>query len=189
MCGPLACSVLARQEKPKFLPVLLYQLGRCLSYTAMGALFGAITTGFASLSLSLGTWLARGAALALFLAAIWPFLLKTSRPASLSWPWLRQLTQSLLALPLPTQAFGLGLITVLLPCMTLHPLLLASMASASVLTGAATLFAFYLGTVPVMFGATYVPVLLSSPLRNRFLPIFGRIFLLFAAIITFWRTL
>ena len=189
MCGPLACSVLSRTRSQLGLKSLLYNGGRILSYSSAGAILGFFSQEITRWSLAFGTYLSLSLGGLLILWALTPRLKNLFATAGIKMPFSSY--QSLLARlkqwPDLMQAFGLGLITVFLPCMTLHPLLLAAAGTQSSLRGACTMLAFALGTLPAMVTATYMPTLILHHLPSRWLSALGRLFLLLAGIITVWR--
>lgn len=187
MCGPLACSVLARQGRPKYSHLFLYNLGRLISYTLAGMVSGFTAAQFTQNSLALGKTLAIVSGILLIVWALVPLIPKKRFLQSRPQLWLQQVKAYTLRLPLALQALCLGLLTIFLPCMTLHPLLLASAGSGSAWAGALTMLAFYLGTLPAMLSATYMPSLLTRhfPVLKVFW--LGRIMLVFAGFITILR--
>jgi sulfite exporter TauE/SafE len=163
-----------------FLRVCFYHLGRCLSYTSAGAICGFFgsqlksiaslaSSGGAAFSISMGLLLL-GVGIAKLRRSssqLWPVanlrsnhrfgtvtarMMQTVSSALKSFErWIWAIVSSTLTqIPLSLRDFTLGLVTVLLPCMTLTPCLLAAMATASPWLGAQALFAFFLGTVPIM---------------------------------------
>ncbi len=188
MCGPLACSLIARSRVPAWQSALLYNSGRALSYTSMGALSGAITLSVVQLvpeaariiSLVFGGIMVASATFLLFNRR--DLLQKIPSIALGSW-WtkLQNKVQGRFAV------FLLGLMTVFLPCMTLHPLLLMSASTQSPWNGALAMFAFFLGTLPAMFSATYMPTLISERLFPIWLKKLGPVVLLAAGVITMLR--
>ena len=160
-----------------------------LSYTLAGALFGLLAENFSSAPFHSGATLSMVLGSLLILTAIFPWLTPRVHLSQFSLPqrFLQKLQTVLASWPASSQSFGLGLITVLLPCMTLHPLLLAATATRSPLHGALTLLAFALGTLPAMVSATYMPGLLPKSVNTRLLAKIGPIFLIAAGIVTLWR--
>ncbi len=192
MCGPLACSVLSRQA-PRWLSAsLCYNGGRILSYSLAGAACGLLAQSLtlsslasaSSLSLVLGLILIGVALLQLFgkkLSALPRF--------SLVQNFWKGFHSRVNRWPAALQSLGLGLVTVFLPCMTLHPLLLAAASTQSALRGALSLTAFALGTLPAMVSATYMPSLLPRRGNSHFLAKLGPIFLILAGFLTILRAL
>ena len=90
-------------------------------------------------------------------------------------------------MPTGVREFALGAITVLLPCMTLTPVLALAATSDTATSGALMLLAFGLGTVPIMVGATYMPLMISRTIPAKLVKLLIAIFFLVAGIITFIR--
>lgn len=84
-------------------------------------------------------------------------------------------------------AFLLGVLTLFLPCMTLHPLIFMSAAHQSALGGLATMFAFWLGTLPAMVSATCMPSLIPSRFHAKIFTKIAQILLLLAGLLTILR--
>lgn len=189
MCGPLACSVLARARPRLGWATLLYNLGRVISYSLAGALVGFVSQQISSFSFTVGAWLAMALGVLLIIWALAPWMSKRFRvPGSRSLYALHSYWQQ----RFQTQkglgpSFLLGLLTVLLPCMTLHPLLLAAAGTQSALSGASTMLAFSLGTLPAMASATYMPTLVTGKVPSLWFTRLGKLFLVFAGILTIWR--
>jgi sulfite exporter TauE/SafE len=189
MCGPLACSILARRERPSWTASLLYNFGRCLSYVSAGVILGAFTAQISAYSLAWGQILTRVAGVWLIAWALFPFVpwqRLTPQLASLWMPTLRKLLPSYSE---SLQAFVLGLVTIFMPCMTLHPLLLASAGAGQPLAGGLTMLAFFLGTLPIMLATVWMPAFSARLVPTRIFMLMGRGLLVLAGIITIWRTL
>lgn len=188
MCGPLACSLLGTSRARLGRATFLYNAGRLVSYILAGAGLGYLSVQISAISLRLGSYLSLALGLILIL---WALALPVKRLLGLDrqgpWPWQLSLHRFLNRLPADGRALGLGLCTVFLPCMTLHPLLLAAAGSQSTFGGAATMLAFGLGTLPAMVTATYMPTLILDRLPVTQLQWAGRFFLGGAGIITVWR--
>jgi hypothetical protein len=174
MCGPLACARFAQvsiKRKQLWLHVALYNIGRVISYSLMGALVAAVSE-------NVGEYVPyAGNVLAVFfgvIVALQGFFLLTNR--ELTWA-PRSLT--LLAarasawsnrLDGATKTFAFGFVTVALPCMTLASALAAAAMSADVVIGSFVMFGFAVGTVPVMALLPLIADNLTSSLAAK-LPI------------------
>ena len=159
MCGGINLSQSLPTEhgrRSNFARPVLYNLGRVISYTAIGAVLGAI-------GMILGTTTNVGVAeifriviklaVGAFMVIIGVNMLNVLAP-------LRKLT---LHLPIKISgnvraklfgggAFAVGLLNGFMPCGPLQSMEAAALASAHPLTGAASMFVFALGTVPLMVG-------------------------------------
>ena len=128
---------------------LLYNLGRVISYTLIGAIVGGLG------SVLYLSETVKG--IVLILAAIGMLLMGLSM---LGWlpSWLVPRAPRFLAARLGKAGRGkgplvVGLLNGLMPCGPLQAMQLYALASGSVLTGALSMFLFSLGTVPLMLGA------------------------------------
>ncbi|HYX31960.1 MAG TPA: sulfite exporter TauE/SafE family protein [Oligoflexus sp.] len=189
MCGPLACSILARRDRPSWTASLLYNLGRLLSYVTAGVIIGAFASGIAQQSLAWGQILTRLAGVGLIAWAVLPFLTFSRLMPNFSSIWMPRLRKFLPHQSEYAQAFLLGVVTVLMPCMTLHPLLLASAGSGSPWAGGLSMLAFFLGTLPVMLATAYMPAVMGRVFPTRLFMMIGRSLLALAGIMTIARTL
>jgi sulfite exporter TauE/SafE len=154
MCGPLACAVLPspREDTDVHTASTVYQLARLVGYGLLGALAGGI--GRVPLS-----WLSDGVVRYLpwlfvffFLAVAVRFDQRLPRIPVLgrAYHWLSGRLRGRSRLQ---SAATLGLATPLLPCGPLYFLLSLALLSGSAVSGAETLLAFGLGTVPLLWFA------------------------------------
>jgi sulfite exporter TauE/SafE len=165
MCGPLVCAKLARPNNARqqtWFATTLYNLGRMLSYVGAGAAVGLLSGTFAErLSLMLPQ---AGVAVTVLFASIliaqgW-FLLM-NREVTWAPKILTTAISRLLAKISRVQSWGVfgflvfGMVTALLPCMTLASALAAAAMTGSGADGAMVMLGFVLGTLPVMM---FVPV-------------------------------
>ncbi len=192
MCAPLVCSVLGPNSHYRRKELWLYNLGRGLAYLSMGFVLGFLGEALGSWSRGLGLFLSWFIGLSLVLAALsYLFPGRWKVGVSLRGSPIRSLPGKILAkLQAKDQvksSFYLGLMTVLLPCMTLTPALAAASGSGSAGGGLITMLAFYLGTLPVMIlGPGLSGSVLGSLPQGAGRKV-GALFLLVAAGITIWR--
>ncbi len=147
MCGGILLSVCDRADTRARLGAdLAYNAGRMLSYTALGAAFGALGTVLTyTLSMKSMLFTMLGLAVALLGLNMWGLL-----PALPSFP---DETAAACHLPekLRRQApLIVGLLTGLMPCGAMYAAWLCAMSSGSACSGAAVMLAFALGTVPLL---------------------------------------
>ncbi len=163
MCGGinLSQSVSTGASGKKLLKnPLLYNLGRVISYTVVGAIVGGIgSVLFFSETLK---------AILLSLAAIGMLLMGLSMLGWLPW-WLTPRMPRFLSSRLGKAGAGkgplvVGLLNGLMPCGPLQAMQLYALATGSALTGALSMLLFSLGTVPLMLGAGA----LFSSLKGKF---------------------
>lgn len=158
MCGSLTLAAsLAATERRSALQPLLFNLGRLVSYTAFGALAGAVGSVF-----KLASW-ASGALM--MAAAMLMLLMALQLGGALRMPSVR-LPAVLKQVPAVAGPFALGLFNALMPCGPLQAMQLYALASGSALMGAASMAAFCLGTVPLLLGFGLVSNLAKGRARG-----------------------
>lgn len=159
MCGGinLSQSLPRKKETNTFLPSFLYNLGRVVSYTLIGALLGFL--GFL-----LGGGAQTGTPLILqgcikLIAGIWMVIMGINMLNL--FPGLRKLNlrpPKFLAAKINTEKvktnrpFIIGLLNGLMPCGPLQSMQLVALSSGNPLAGALSMLCFSLGTVPLMLG-------------------------------------
>jgi sulfite exporter TauE/SafE len=163
MCGGIVhalCGAPQGRAGGRHLQYLLaYNAGRIASYTAAGALCGAIGQAgmltraapvlqpvlFALASLML-------VALGLYLAGVMPMMARIESVGGWLWrriqPWTRRLLP-VISLP---RALGLGALWGWLPCGMVYAVLLTALALGNWWQGAAVMLAFGFGTLPNLLG-------------------------------------
>ena len=158
MCGGILLSACSRREgkKAQLGSALGYNGGRMISYTALGAVFGALGTVMSyTLSMKSMLFTMLGIVVALLGLNMWGLL-----PAL---PSLSGEQNVVCRLPdkLRRQTPMLvGLLTGLMPCGALYAAWLCAMSSGSAGNGALLMLAFALGTVPLMLLFAYLGALL-----------------------------
>lgn len=173
MCGGINISQCVSQAKPadqtlgKLRASALYNSGRVISYTIIGGIVGALGS---AVSFS-GP--ARG--LVAILSGVFMVIMGISLMGI--FPSVNKLVPSMpLFLRRKTQTAGLGkgpfiigLLNGLMPCGPLQAMQIYALGTGSALAGAASMFFFSLGTVPLMFGLGAVSSLLGSKFTARML--------------------
>jgi sulfite exporter TauE/SafE len=147
-------------------PSALYNLGRVVSYTLVGALVGALGSviafdGFFKgiVQLAAGVFMV---VMALILLGIFPWLrqFNITPPKALTSFVNKRREHS-------RSPLVIGLLNGLMPCGPLQAMQLYALSTGSVLAGALSMLAFSLGTVPLMFGLGALGSLLSKRFRQR----------------------
>ncbi|MBI5775005.1 MAG: sulfite exporter TauE/SafE family protein [Verrucomicrobia bacterium] len=167
MCGPLALALPATgNTRAAFLAGrLLYNLGRILTYAALGAIFGLIGQGFALAGLQRWVSLVAGATILISLVASARFGLGI--PATSAVGWLKSGFGKLLQQRSLASVFALGLLNGLLPCGLVYVAAAGATASGHFLLGLESMVAFGLGTVPMMLAFGLVGPKLQFALRFK----------------------
>lgn len=157
MCLPLVCSALGRDAAVNRPSIWLYNLGRLVSYMAIGFSLGVFsqTMGGVSEKLSVALSITLGAVLIVFGVAMAAGKHMVPVMPSVLASMIGRAPMNARRLPIYVRDVGLGLVTGLLPCMTLTPAYVAAAATGNGLRGMLLMFAFFIGTTPVMiFGPT-----------------------------------
>ncbi len=173
MCGPLVIAFTTRRQARDTTPLALYQIGRILTYAALGFAIGLIgqTLHIAAIP---PFWQAIFASLLgglLFLSgvALWE---KRPSPSWLSKTpiigHISKATRKLLNTNHPAAPFLLGISNGLLPCGAVYAMLLIAATTGSPLRGATVMFVFGLGTLPAMFGLPWLIKRLTQRSRVTF---------------------
>ena len=165
MCGGINISAVASRKqvgvdvKASAKPGLLYNAGRVVSYTLTGAAVGALGQ-VVAISESGRNMIAMAAGL---------FMISMGLNMLGFLPWLRHIR-----LPLPRSAgrvkaklssgspFYIGLLNGLMPCGPLQTMQLYALGAGSMVMGALSMFFFAMGTVPLMFGISFLAGLFSA---------------------------
>lgn len=161
MCGGIVSALglhgAGRQDggAPPWLIHLSYNLGRIASYTAAGAVLGAVGglgLGFDKvLPVQLILYVAANlmmVALGLYLAGFTGALAAVERAGQGLWRRIQPATRRFVPVRGPAQAFPLGLLWGWLPCGLVYSVLTMTLLTGSAVRGALTMLAFGLGTLP-----------------------------------------
>jgi uncharacterized protein len=172
MCGPLALAlpVVGKQRSSYVAGRVLYNLGRTVTYAAMGLLIGALGQ-----AVSLGgyqRWISVsvGAVLLIGLVLIYTGWLNHLFGqfgvlhvfARLQSAWSRGFKNRSYA-----GFFVLGLINGLLPCGPVYVALAAAAATGNAITAVLFMFVFGLGTLPLMLAVSLAGKMVQLPMRKK----------------------
>jgi sulfite exporter TauE/SafE len=176
MCSPIMAA-LSLNSSRRWLLTIGYNLGRVITYTLMGTLFGA-----------LGLWLAQrtGAFLqvqqlmtvlaaiimlliALQISGLYNALAPLERLGGRFWQKLQPLAVRLLPVKHFPGALALGSLWGFIPCGMVYSALAASLAAGGAIKGGALMLAFGLGTIPVLMAIGFAAGGLSRWMRHIWL--------------------
>lgn len=159
--------------------VFAFNVGRVLSYCVAGAFVGAI----GSAGNNAGEWLMRDAMpvrLTIFIVANslmllaglyiagWTRGLRPLERAGIKiWQKISPFTNKLLPVKSVSQAALLGALWGWIPCGLVYAMLVVALASGSAINGAASMFAFGLGTLPAMTAAGFLSAQMKTQLSNK----------------------
>lgn len=188
MCGSIIGSLSLslrreiREQKSRLLPfVLCYNLGRTTSYAVGGAFAGLLehvlslpfAGGQGHRLLQLMSALVIAAA-GLHVAGRFPRFAYIERAGARVWALIEPLGRRLIPVSTLPQAFVFGMIWGWLPCGLVYAALALSATTGDVFRGAATMFAFGLGTLPATMGVGIMTSLLVRVSRfSRFRELTG----------------
>lgn len=179
MCGAFLAFAVTAEGRPDLRARArlnaAYNLGRLVTYTALGAVGGfvgaAVDLGGSALGLQ------RAAAALAGSMMIVVGLIAVARAAGVRLPraplpaGLRTLVgrghRAAMGLPPVARAASIGLLTTLLPCGWLYAFAITAAGTASPFKGAVTMAVFWLGTLPVMIGLGVSLQSLTGALRAR----------------------
>lgn len=165
MCGPIALSLPVHHKAPlvKYTLILLYNLGRILTYSVFGLLAGiagrSLHVAGLQQSLSVGIGL-----LLLFFVFV-PF--KGQVPGAGLFLWVRTRLATLLTKGKPSSLFITGLLNGFLPCGMVYMGIAGAIATGDVVKGTLFMAVFGAGTLPMMLLLPLAGASISLPVRNR----------------------
>jgi len=171
MCGGIVLAYSTIKIEPvsskvtKTIAHLLYNFGRVLTYTVLGALFGAIG-GVATFNNTANGTLLIIAGVAMILAGLSlmgkiKFLTLIEHSISSS-NFYKQSFQKILHSKSNVSFFILGMLNGLLPCGFVYFFAIAAASTASPLYGALVMFIFGVSTIPAMFSLGFLSSLASA---------------------------
>lgn len=169
MCGPIAMLIAGGREPGK-IPVgrtLLYNSGRVITYSALGALSGL--AGHSVLWFSGQQWLSVIAGVIILLSLAMtqlniPFLKKISAPV---YDRLRKALSGILKKKNPGTLLYMGVLNGLLPCGLVYAALGGAAATGSMLNGVIFMALFGTATVPVLFGISMAGAKISPVVYKK----------------------
>lgn len=167
MCGPLALALppTGSTRATFFAGRIAYNLGRIITYGALGAVFGLIGQSFALAGLQRWVSLVAGAAILISVLASSRFAIGI--PAVKAVGWLKSGLGNLLRQRSLSAVFALGLLNGLLPCGLVYVAAANATATGHYLKGLESMVAFGLGTVPMMLAFGLVGPRIQVVLRFK----------------------
>lgn len=170
MCGPIAFMLPVDRENQvkRFFQILSYHLGRLLTYSSIGLLFGFLGKGFKLFGFQQHLSILTG--VLMILAVILPKLfqkIKISQSISRIVMRLKSALGKELKNKRNDTFFTIGLLNGYLPCGLVYMAVLGAITTSNPLIGSLYMFLFGLGTIPLMSLVVYLGNFASGLLRKR----------------------
>jgi sulfite exporter TauE/SafE len=177
MCGPIALSlpIQQRSKSGRLLAILLYNLGRSLTYAAIGAVFGFLGSQLSLIGYQQAISIVCGL-LVLFVLLAGRLFKGHGGAFSLFHQKVKMTLARLLSAPKTAPVFLLiGMANGLLPCGLVYLAITSALATGSVAGGALLMFSFGMGTFPLMCSLMILGKFIAYPVRQqmrRLVPVF-----------------
>ena len=189
MCGPIAFVLPLNRENnlKKVIQVLLYHLGRLLTYSFIGLIFGLMGKGLFLMGFQQRISILVGVLMIVIVLIPAKIFNKYnfSKPLYSFVGKVKSNLGKLLKQKSNKALFTIGILNGFLPCGLVYMALVGSIATSDFKLGALYMFIFGLGTIPLMTVAVYLGNVLSITVRNKiqkvipvFVVIIGILFIL-----------
>lgn len=174
MCGSFVC-LYAGGSSRSLVSHAAYNAGRLISYITLGLtagmLGGRIDRIGALAGVQRGAAIVAGSLMIVWALAVLGAALGARLPKSGATEWIQSKLGGVLVTfadqPPATRAAALGLFTTLLPCGWLYTFVVTAGGTASPIAGAAVMFVFWLGTLPMLLGIGLGVGRIARPLARR----------------------
>ena len=170
MCGPIAISLPLHNLRwlDKTMAALIYNLGRVVTYSVLGALFGLLGQGFVIAGFQ--QWLSIIVGVLMILSALFPLFLDKMIAKSPLYSIVGSI-KAKLGLLFGKQSykalFYIGLLNGLLPCGPVYVAIGMSLAAGSSFAGAMYMAVFGMGTIPIMLSLSLAGNLFTGKLKRK----------------------
>ena len=171
MCGPIAFALPVKKNTPfyRVFSGTIYNIGRITTYILFGVLFGTLGQGISTASTQQGISIALG--IVFILSVILPkSLINKINPTSTIGFYISKVKvglSKLLSSSSTPNLLLIGLLNGLLPCGLVYAAIGGSIATGKTIDGALYMFAFGLGTLPMMFTAVLLSNFITIGFRNK----------------------
>lgn len=177
MCGPIALALPGQKNTTSSFITgrILYNIGRIVTYSMLGAIFGLIGHSFALMGLQQAVSIALGVLIILSAVTQSHYFTgwKTKLGLSPFFEKLKTLISAQFKKRGHSTLFSIGLLNGLLPCGFVYIGLAGSLTTGSIAEGSLFMALFGLGTFPAMMAMSLAPGIISIETRtkiNRFIP-------------------
>ncbi|WP_372752666.1 sulfite exporter TauE/SafE family protein [Labilibaculum sp.] len=171
MCGPIALAIPLKTNSwlTRITGGLIYNIGRALTYAAMGAVFGLLGRGLVMSGFQQWVSVIMGAVM--ILSVITPSIYKNRFNAEKGvFSFVGKVKLSLGKL-FTQRSYGslffIGLLNGLLPCGLVYMAIAAAIATGSASGGSLFMFLFGLGTLPMMLAISLIGNIITLELRKK----------------------
>ncbi|MCB9273178.1 MAG: sulfite exporter TauE/SafE family protein [Lewinellaceae bacterium] len=171
MCGPIALA-LPYQGNRRYQAagnVLLYNLGRVVTYGLLGLIIGLFGRGFFLAGFQ--AYVSAGLGVVMLLAAIFSINVESQ---ILRLPWMNRLNEwvkiqlgRLLRQRGPGKLFLIGMLNGLLPCGLVYMAIVGALTASNMVHGGLYMAAFGLGTIPLMLSTAMAGQFINLQWRAR----------------------
>lgn len=178
MCGPIALAlpVLGETQFKILWERALYNFGRIVTYSAMGALFGLFGSRLVLFGLQQNLSIALGAVILLYILI--PRKLKSKISETILYrkivSFLKSRFSNLRSKRTTRSLFTIGLLNGLLPCGFVYVGIAGAISTGHWLSGSAYMALFGLGTFPIMFLTSVLGKVINLNIRrkiNKLIPV------------------
>lgn len=167
--GALGMAIPPEQQSRKLHYLVLYNLGRILSYALAGFLFGLAGWAVGQSPVAMGMRVLAGLlliAMGLYLAGWWFGLTRLEKMGQHIWRPIQKRAKGLMPLKKRRHALLLGALWGWLPCGLVYSTLIWSASQGNAQLSALLMFCFGLGTWPVLIASGFAAERLGQFLRN-----------------------
>lgn len=167
--GALGMAIPADQQSRKLHYLVIYNLGRILSYALAGFLFGLAGWAVGQSPVAMGMRVLAGLlliAMGLYLAGWWFGLTRLEKLGQHIWRPIQKRAKGLMPLKKRRHALLLGALWGWLPCGLVYSTLIWSASQGNAQLSALLMFCFGLGTWPVLIASGFAAERLGQFLRN-----------------------
>ncbi len=171
MCGPIALALPIQKDNKIKLIIgrILYNVGRAITYSFIGLFFGLVGQSLSLAGLQQSVSILAGVLILLMvlLPAKFSQKLYLLKPAFGFTNFLKRKFGMLLKKKTVLSTFYIGLLNGFLPCGLVYIAVAGAIATGSFLNGAAYMFVFGLGTLPVMLVVSLAGNFIGLNVRKR----------------------
>ncbi|MCF6184372.1 MAG: sulfite exporter TauE/SafE family protein [Bacteroidales bacterium] len=171
MCGPVAVALPLKKESrtSKISSAALYNIGRTVTYSAMGLFFGFFGQSFAMAGFQ--KWVSLTMGILMILYVIFPAVFKNhlnfDKYAFKYVGKLRFQLRKLFGKRTYSRLFLIGLLNGLLPCGPVYAALAGAIAAGGAISGSLFMFLFGIGTIPVMLSVSLLGSKISLKSKKK----------------------